>query len=569
VQFDPSGNLFLSDNGNARVREITPAGIITTIAGNGSFSYCGDGGLATLACVNSPEELAIANTASDELIYIADTYDCRIRVVSMKTGVINTVAGNGICSYSGDGGPATEASLNLPYGVAVDPNTNNLLISDTQNNVIREVDTQTGIINTVYGNPASACSGINQSELCFPEGLNFDRRGNLYVADSAEGRILKLNDRVAVIVGVSDDFGFNGDGIPATAAFLNNVSSIAVDNSGNLVTVDAGNQRIRYGGGAQLITTVAGGYIGDGAPGPKANINSGGIFQNDAVDSEGNLYIADPQNFRIRKVTRKSGIISTFAGSGFSGYTGDGGPATQAKLNSPQGVAVDRSGNVFIADTNNFVIRKVDTNGLITTFASELFIPSAMAFDPAGNLYVADYVFCTVWEITPSGIGTIIAGEEFQCGYNSDGIPATEAMLNEPTGIAVDVFTGELYIADASSNRIRAVNQQGIISTVAGNGTCGYSGDGGPAADAMVCFPLGVAANGRFGFYLADLGNERIRAVDRSGVISTFAGTGIYGYNGDGLPAAETNISPGCLVTDSSADLFFCDVGSYRVRIVH
>ncbi len=562
--FDAAGNLLFSDFNNGRVRVISPAGVINTIAGNGTFGYCGDGGPAIDACINSPEELAVAE-GPPEIVYVADTFDCRIREINLKTGIINTVAGDGTCSYGGDGGPATLASLNNPYGVAFYAANHSLLISDTQNNALRRVNTQDGVIDLVYGTPGPDCDpGI--SPVCFPEGITFDSLGNLYVADSTDARVLKLGSTATVVVGVSNSSGFNGDGIPATSAFLNGVTSVAIDNQGHLVTVDSGNDRLRLGSGSQLIKTVAGGYIGDGGKATNALLNAN-LFQNNTLDAHGNLYIADAQDFRVRKVTPAGGI-STFAGNGFSGYTGDGGPATQAQFQNPQGVAADKNGNIFIADTYDLAIRKVDTSGTITTFASEVFLPTGMAFDATGNLYVADFAFCTVWEFTPDGVGTIVAGEQFQCGYSGDGVPATQALLNIPLAVAVDPSTGILYIADFSNNRIRAVDSSGNISTVAGNGNCGFSGDGGPAVDAMLCLDSGVAVGANSELYIADFGNFRIRKVS-GGSISTIAGNGNFGYNGNALPALQTSMEPTSVVLDRAGDILYWDLSSYRVRAVH
>jgi sugar lactone lactonase YvrE len=563
LAFDKSGNLYFSDYSNSRIRMVSRTGTITTVAGNGTFGFCGDGGPATQACLNGPQQVAVVSGRLGELLEIADYYNCRIRQVSIVTGTIETVAGNGTCAYGGDGGPATSASLDDPVGVAFYEPTHTLWISEYSSSVIRTVDTQTGIINLTYGNPNSYCDG--GTDLCFPGGISLDNGGNLYVADTGGDRVLEVSGGTGTdIAGVDLQQGFNGDGIAATSALMTVPASVALDTSGNLYTVDSGNARIRKGMGSGNISTIAGGYIGDGGSSQAASINAS-IFQNNALDSHGNLYIADPQNHRIRKVTR-NGTISTFAGTGFSGYSGDGEPATQAELNFPEGVAIDRGGDVYISDTYNLAIRKVDSTGNISTFVSEIFLPTGMTVDSAGNLYVADFAFCTVWKITPDGIPTIVAGVQFECGYNSDGIPATQALLYFPTAVAVD-RAGLLYIADFQNSRVRVVNTQGIINTEAGNGTCGFSGDGGPAGNSVLCFPLGVAVDAKSNLYIADFENGRIREVS-AGVISTFAGSGDYGYNGNGLPALQSNMSPGSLLS-SGNDVFFWDYASYRVRVVH
>ena len=222
-----------------------------------------------------------------------------------------------------------------------------------------------------------------------------------------------------------------------------------------------------------------------------------------AVDASGNLYIADTGNNRIRKVSA-TGIITTVAGNGSAGYSGDGGPATSAQLDGPEGVAVDGSGNLYIADTCNNRIRKVSATGIITTVA---------------------------------GNGS--------AGYSGDGGPATSAQLSLPAGVAVD-GSGNLYIADSGNNRIRKVSATGIITTVAGNGSPGYSGDGGPATSAQLNQPAGVAVDASGNLYIADSSNNRIRKVSATGIITTVAGNGFDGYSGDGGPAtsAATQLAP-------------------------
>jgi hypothetical protein len=287
-------------------------------------------------------------------------------------------------------------------------------------------------------------------------------------------------------------------------------------------------------------------------------------------DSAGNYYIADFGGNRIRKVDTV-GNISTVAGNGFSGYSGDGGPATQAEIYLPLGVAVDPSANIFISDTSNAVIRKVDTAGIITTFAinpnfSDLL---SMAVDLVGNLYVADDGVCAVWKITPSGRVSVFAGVLNNCSYNGDGIRANTAFLNVPFGVAVD-STGNVYIGDTGNNRVRKVSRSGFITTIAGNGTCGFSGDGGLGTLAMICSPQGVAVDSASNAYFADNLNFRVRKITSSGIITTVAGSGNGGYNGENLPAASTNMDgPVAVGVGSNGNVYYVDDGQNRVRRVH
>jgi len=555
LALDAAGNIFFVDSGNQCIRAVDKNGIITTVAGSGQKGYCGDGGPARKACFDYPTALAVAGSGSSAVIFIADTSNQRIRQVVLKTGIITTVAGNGRQGYSGDGGPAKQASLYEPQGLAVDNRSHVLWIADTFNSAIRRVD-NTGIITTFV------VGGFCDLDVCFPAGMKIDPDGNLMLA--SEVWVLKIavpSGAITLEAGVETQ-GFNGDGHPALATEYGLPYDVAFDSQGNLFTIDSIDSRIREGALSQNVTTVAGGYIGDNGPATAASLN---YPAQSAVDKNGNLYIADEFNQRIRKV-KPDGMISTFAGTGFTGYTGDGGPATNATFDFPSGLAIDQQGNVFIGDWFNNVIRKVDRTGTITTFSSGFANLVSLATDDAGNVYAMD--FCEVWKIAPDGTRTAIAGSDSQCGYNGDEIPATQALLKFPYGVAVD-SDGNVYIADRSNQRVRMVDRSGIIHTIAGTGTCGFSGDGGPANAAMLCLPAAVAVDGQHKVYIADGGNARIRVIDASDRINTLAGTGNPGYNGNGLPALRTNVASLWVGVTSNGVVYFSDGANYRVRVVH
>ena len=287
------------------------------------------------------------------------------------------------------------------------------------------------------------------------------------------------------------------------------------------------------------------------------------------------MYIADTDNNSIRKVSPK-GTISTVAGSVVSGYSGDGGPAVAAQLSRPSSVAVDSAGNIFIADTGNGVVRKVDSAGTITTLAvqnNNFFYPfrlynsgAGLAVDSADNLYVSD-ALTVIWKIDPNGNGTIVAGTPWGFGYGGDGGPATQALLLIPAGVTVDA-AGNLYIADWLNNRIRKVDTNGIITTVAGNGSQAFSGDGGLATAASLSLPQDVTTDSAGNLYIADWINFRIRVVDSAGIINTVVGSGGFGYNGERLPPTQVNILPIAVTLDPAGQIYFSDSSSYRVRKV-
>ena len=332
---------------------------ITTVAGGGSS--LGDGGAATAAQLNNPRGIAVDGAGN---LYIADTWNNRIRKVD-TAGVITTVAGSGTNGFSGDGGAATSARLNYPYGVTPD-GAGNLYIADSRNNRIRKVDTA-GVITTVAGSSTTgAFSGdggaATTARLNLPDSVVLDALGNLYIADRVNHRIRKVDTAgvITTVAGSSTTGAFGGDGGAATAARLYDPSSVALDALGNLYITDKDNRRIRKVDTAGVITTVAGtgafGSSGDGGAATAARLSTPiGV----AVDWAGNLFIADEDGHRIRKVDT-AGNISTVAGSSTTGaFSGDGGAATAARLNEPEGVALDRLGNLYIADTSNNRIRKV------------------------------------------------------------------------------------------------------------------------------------------------------------------------------------------------------------------
>ena len=444
------------------------------------------------------------------------------------------------------------------------------------------IDTFAGTPNLRDNGPATA------ARLDYPSGVAVDGAGNLFIADRYNHRIRKV-DAAGIIstVAGTGSFGFSGDGGPAIQAQLNDPSGVAVDGAGNLFIADTDNHRIRKVDAAGIISTVAGtgqgGFSGDGDPATASRLdNPSGV----AVDGAGNVFIADEDNHRIRKVDA-AGVISTVAGTGELGigeFGGDGGPATQAQLHDPSGVAVDGAGNVFIADTDNNRIRKVDGAGVISTVAgtgqggfggfsgdggpataSWLDYPGGVAVDGAGNVFIADGSNNRIRKVDAAGVISTVAGTG-EREFGGDGGPAVQAQLNEPGGVAVD-GAGNVYIADRGNNRIRKVDAAGVISTVAGTGERGFGGDGGPAVQAALFYPSGVAVDGAGNVYIADRGNNRIRKVDAAGIISTVAGTGQGGFGGDGGPAVQAALSyPSGVAVDGAGNVYIADRGNHLVR---
>jgi uncharacterized protein (TIGR03437 family) len=331
---------------------------------------------------------------------------------------------------------------------------------------------------------------------------------------------------------------------------------------------------------SQTITTYAGNgavsFSGDGGLASSAALNHPKGL---AFDGSGNLYIADSDNYRVRQVS-PTGVITTIAGTGNNVYSGDGGNPLFASFSDLSGVAVDFSGNIYIADSSNRRIRKI-ANGIVTTIAgigvqgfsgdggpatsAMLGRAEAIAVDTGGNLYYADSVNQRIRKIASSGIISTVAGNGV-AGYSGDGGPATSASLNFPVGLALD-SAGNIYIADANNSRVRKVTPGGIISTIAGNGQEGFSGDGGAAVSASLNLPSDVLVDGGGNLYIADAGNNRIRKVTSSGQISTIAGTANNGFAGDGGPAAQATLNyPWGLAMDASGGLYLSEDSNSRVR---
>ncbi len=625
VAVDGAGNLVIADSGNERIRVVAAktgtyygqamtARHIYTVAGNGTYGFSGDGGAATAAELNSPDQAAVDGAGN---LVIADGANDRVRVVAassgtfygqaMTAGDIYTVAGNGTTGFSGEGGPATGAELDSPRGVTVDGD-GNLVISDRGNNLVRVVAASDGTfygqamtagdIYTVAGNGTLGFSGdggpATSAELASPDQTAVDGAGNLVIADGANGRVRVVAASDGTFYGqamtAGDIYtvagngtgGFSGEGGPATSAVLSGPRRVTVDGGGNLIIADRGNNRIRvvaagtgtiYGQAmtAGDVYTVAGtgtlGFSGDGGPASSAQL--AGPDQA-AVDGAGNLVIADSGNNRVRVVAAGSGTfygqamtagdIYTVAGNGLPGFTGEGGVATTAKLDIPQDVAVDGAGNLVIADGANNRIRVV--------------APRAGTF--YGRAMTKGHIY------TVAGNGTF--------GFSGDGGAATAAELRIPEDVVVD-GAGNLVITDSANNRVRVVAASsgtsygqamtaGDIYTVAGNGILGFSGDGGAATSAELADSGQTAVDGAGNLVIADNGNDRVRVVAASdgafygqamtaGDIYTVAGNGTGGFSGDGGPALSAELShPQGVAVDAAGDLLVADVSSNRIREV-
>jgi uncharacterized protein (TIGR03437 family) len=620
VAADRAGNIYLSDTDRHRIRKITSSGVISTVAGNGTAGFSGDGGPAALAQLNLPYGLALDATGN---LYIADLGNNRVRRMA-PDGTISTFAGSSQ-TVLGDGGPATAALLSGPRNVAVD-NAGSLYISEFLGHRVRKV-TPDGRIATIAGTGAAGFRGDGgpavTAQLAFPAGLALDRAGTLYIADSQNQRVRKvlpggviatalggsaattLLSPIAVALDTAGDLfaadasatvrcftpagswintagtgaaGFGGDGAPAASATLSAPRDLALDVFGNLLIADG--VRIRRIDVHGIIQTIAGdGYlhaVGDGNSASAALLlRPSGV----ALDPAGNLYIADSGTERIR-IVAPSGIISTFAGTGIAGYDHDLVPAAAAELNSPMGVSAGPSGALFIADTENHLVRRV-SGAAISTFAgtgdsgagvegmapqlTQLRQPRAVCANAAGTVYIVDTSNHRVLSVGPGALVATVAGNGTP-GDTGDGGPARLAQLNQPGACAVD-SAGNLFLADTLNHRIRKVTPAGIISTVAGTGKADIAVDEVAATVSPLNSPQGVAVDSGGNLFVSDTANNRVREVTADGVIHTIGGQGSAGFAGDGAAgsAAQINTPLGLLV-DSAGNVYFADSANNRIR---
>jgi len=608
VAVDGSGNIFISDILNERIRRVDGATrTITTYAGSGIAGYNGDNQPATSASLNlTPQGNtsafydAVAVDSSGNL-YIADSFNNRVRIVDFTTQTINTYAGIGTPGFFGDFGPATSAELNGPRGLAIDP-TGGLYIADFGNSRVRFVDSNVRNIHTVIGTGTNGFNGDNMAgvstEINAAEGVGVDGAGNFYVADRMNNRIRTTSPASGLIVTVAGNgtAGFSGDGGSAVSAQLNSPVGVTADAMGNLFIGDTNNLRVRrVDSQTTVISEFAGNgfccFSGDGHPATDAAIiGAGDVFS----DPQGNFFIADLGNSAVREVAASTGQIQTVAGNPAlgPGFSGDGGPATSARINTPGAVEVDSAGDLFILDFSNNVIREV-TGGVIHTVAgiagqggqgysgdggpatsAQLDFANGIGLDSAGNLYIADSNNNVVRKVTvATGVIETVAGNHaLGAGVGGDGGPATSAQLNFPSAVKVDA-AGNIFIADSNNNAIREVLvATGNIQTIAGElgADGGFGGDNGPATSALLNFPVGLTLDAAGNVFIADFNNNVVREVTAAtGIIQTVAGMADFaaGFSGDGGPATSAQLhGPGGASVDPMANLLIADLNNSRVR---
>jgi sugar lactone lactonase YvrE len=514
--------------------------------------------------------------ATDGTIYASVEYGSQVKAIPTQSFVVR-VAGTGVSGFSGDGGLAVEAQLSDPNGIAIDA-AGNVYFADQNNFRVRRVDALTNIITTVAGTDEPNYNGDGLPALATnlqrPSAVALDAAGTLYIAEELRIRRLDASTGVLTIVAGTTNWGYSGDGGPATAADFSGIEAISFDSAGNLYIADRYNSRLRRVDAVTgIVTTVLGNgeqdFCGDNGPALDACINyTTGL----AIDASGNLFIAESASGRIRRVAADSGIITTFAGTGVNaGHTGDGGPATAAGFNGLGGLDFDAAGNLVIAGGFGNRVRRIDAaSGIISTIAgtgnsgfagdggSALLArfnrAADVAVDSAGNIFVADFSNHRIRRIdAQTNVITTFAGNGSRTGPLGDGGPAGLASLGEPNDIAFD-SQGDLLISDRQHYRIRKVTMAtGVISTIAGTGASSPTGDNGLAINASIASPLSIHVDAAGTIYLGFIG--AIRKIDSSGVITSLSGV-----------AGQYNE---VLTTDSTGRLYYADAGTALIQRVN
>ena len=609
VAVDSAGTVYVADSSNHTIRKITAAGVVTTLAGTAGTAGTVD---ATPIRFSEPFGVAVDSAGT---VYVADTNNNAIRKISADGTVTTLAGGKGMGSTDGTG---TAAKFSEPHALVLDTS-GNIYVTDYMNHTVRKV-TPAGVVTTVAGSAGS--SGFTNGQgsaarFMALQGIGIDSSGNLYVAEAGNRAIRKITPSGLVTTfadgsdgqfgaprGVAVDAGgvvyvtdYNAHAIkkitaagvistyagtpPTTgstdgttsAALFNAPSGIAIDSANNLYIADTTNNTIRKISAAGSVTTLA------GLAGRTGSLDGKGAdarFEDPysaATDSAGNMYVTDATDHTIRKISA-DGTVTTFAGKGGT-YGSSNGSGTAALFNSPKGIATDSSGNVYVADTGNKIIRKITSAGGVTTLAgtagqggsldatgtaARFNNPTGVAVDSSGNIYVIDSESSILRKITPAGVVTTLAGSAGAIGA-ADGAGAA-ASFKVPYDVAVD-SAGNIYVSDHGNNLIRKVTPAGVVTTLAGSGAEGSTNGNGRAATFK--YPNGITVDSSGNVYVADTDNQLIRKISASGDVTTVGGSGKIGST-DGLGVAASFYNPMDVAIDASGNLIVVDRANHTIR---
>jgi sugar lactone lactonase YvrE len=566
VAIDGAGNVYVADFGNNMIRMINPSGVVTTVAGNGTLGSAN--GAGTVATFNGPTALTV-DISGD--IYVADFGNNLIRMIS-PSGMVRTLAGSGTAGSAN--GVAGAASFNAPTGVAVD-DLQNVYVADQGNNLIRMI-TASAVVTTLAGTgQLGNANGVAASaSFSSPFGVAVDDLGNVFVSDQGNQQIREISalGTVSSLAGSGAVGSKNGTATEASFWFP---SGLAIDALGNLYVADYSNNMIRIvNSSSQIVSTLAGtGQTGSANTGTSTGRSSFGFPVGIAVDASGNLYVADRDNSVIWMIN-PSGTVTNLAGSGQMGFAN--GPSSVASFTYPVGVAVDATGNVYVADQGNNVIRLISAAGMVSTFAgsgsagfsngsgtsASFNGPYAIAVDNQGNVYVTDVQNFAIRKISPSGAVSTLAGSGSRGFSNGTGASAS---FNAPYSIAVD-NQGNVYVGDLGNFAIRKISPSGAVSTLAGSGAIGSANGAGQYA--TFNSPSGVAVDNKGNVYVGDAGNNLIRLITPTGLVSTYAGSGASGFQ-NGYAYSATFYGPSAIAADASGNIYVVDKGNDLIRKIN
>ena len=571
IAVDSAGNVYVTDLSNT-IRKITPAGVVTTLAGTPGVYGSADG-TGSAAQFLQPFGIVVDGAGN---LYVADQANCTIRKIT-PAGVVTTIAGAAGVIGSTDGS-ASAARFNAPGGLALD-SAGNLYVADTFNHTIRKI-TPGGVVTTLAGTAGivgSADGTGGAAQFNSPYGLTVIGT-TVYVADTENDTIRKVTSAgvVTTFAGMAGVYG-SANGTASSARFYRSCG-LASTSTGIIYVADSGNHEIRKITPARAVTTVAGSPATDGGgigssngTGRTARFN----YPNGVAVTGTTVYVADTFNSTIRKIT-STGVVTTFAGTAAVFGSADG-AGSAAQFNHPYGVAADKAGNVYVADTNNNTIRKVTSAGVVTTLAgtagvvgsadgtggeAQFYHPYGVAVDGSGNVYVADTNNYTVRKITPAGVVTTLAGLAGNYGYTNG--TGSDARFGNLFGIAADT-TGNVYVADFNGHTVRKITPAGVVTTQAGVPGLPGTTDGMSSA-AHFYYPRGIAIDSTKNLYVTDQFNHIIRKITPAGVVTTLGGVALSFGIADGTGRSARFLYPAGIAVASSGTLYVADSYNHEIR---